>query len=216
MGHSVQDCQDFLGRVQELMDEGRIEFCKEMKGQVVNVLQGEILKPVIIYYRGRSQQAPTKAHIHPIPKVVIKIPTHFRYTSDKAIPWNYTNQVVSQKPQAVRVSLEIKQEPSINDIVGTGRLTRSDRYYASGLSGVKRGEEGIEQSDVEVTVLRKKGKESLNKPVTKIEANEFLKFNKHSEYSIVEQLHKLPAKISLLALMLHSKPHREAILKVLK
>ena len=24
MGHSVQDCQDFLGRVQELMDEGRI------------------------------------------------------------------------------------------------------------------------------------------------------------------------------------------------
>ena len=34
--------------------------------------------------------------------------------------------------------------------------------------------------------------------------------------SIVEQLHKLPAKISLLALMMNSKPHREAILKVLK
>ena len=35
-------------------------------------------------------------------------------------------------------------------------------------------------------------------------------------FSIVEQLHKLPAKISLLALMLHSEPHREAMLKVLK
>ena len=34
--------------------------------------------------------------------------------------------------------------------------------------------------------------------------------------SIIEQLHKLPAKISLLALMLHLEPHREAILKVLK
>ena len=34
--------------------------------------------------------------------------------------------------------------------------------------------------------------------------------------SIVEQLHKLPAKISLLALMMNSEPHREAVLKVLK
>ena len=64
--------------------------------------------------------------------------------------------------------------------------------------------------------MRKKGKEPLNEPITEIEANEFLKFIKHSEYSIVEQLHKLPAKISLLALMLHSEPHREAMLKVLK
>ena len=59
----------------------------------------------------------------------------------------------------------------------------------------KRREEGTRQSDVEVTVLKKKGKESLNEPVTEITANEFLKFIKYSEYSIVEQLHKLPAKI---------------------
>ena len=49
-----------------------------------------------------------------------------------------------------------------------------------------------------------------------MEVDEFLKFIKHSEYSIVEQLHKLPAKISLLALMLNSEPHREAVLKILK
>ena len=56
----------------------------------------------------------------------------------------------------------------------------------------------------------------MNEPVTKKEAKEFLKFIKHSEYSIVEQLHKLPAKISLLPLMMNSEPHREAVLKVLK
>ena len=56
----------------------------------------------------------------------------------------------------------------------------------------------------------------MNEPVTEKEAEEFLKFIKHSEYSIVEQLHKLPAKISLLTLMMNSKPHREAVLKVLK
>ena len=56
----------------------------------------------------------------------------------------------------------------------------------------------------------------MNELITEAEANEFLKFIKHSEYSIVEQLHKLPAKISLLALILYSEPYREAILKVLK
>ena len=49
-----------------------------------------------------------------------------------------------------------------------------------------------------------------------MEADEFLKFIKHSEYSIVEQLHKLLAKISLLALIMNSEPHKEAVLKVLK
>ena len=49
-----------------------------------------------------------------------------------------------------------------------------------------------------------------------MEADEFLKFIKHSEYRIVEQLHKLPAKISLLALMLNSESHRKAVLKILK
>ena len=44
--------------------------------------------------------------------------------------------------------------------------------------------------------MNKKGKEPLNKLVFEAEANEFLKFIKHNEYRIVEQLHKLPAKIS--------------------
>ena len=56
----------------------------------------------------------------------------------------------------------------------------------------------------------------MNEPVIEMEANEFLKFIKHNEYSIVKQLHKLLAKISLLGLMLNSKPHREVMLKVLK
>ena len=105
---------------------------------------------------------------------MIKVPTPFRYTSDKAVPWKYTNQVVSQKPQAIRVSLETKQEPSVNNIVGTERLTCSGRCYTPGLSGVKGGEKGAEQSDVEVTILKKKGKEPLNEPVSEAEANEFL------------------------------------------
>ena len=159
----------------------------------MNVLQKETPKLIIIYYRGGGQQAPTKAPIHPIPKVMIKVSAPFRYISDKTVPWNYTNQVISQEPQVVRVSLEEKQGPSINDIAGTSGLTRSDRCYAPGLSGVKEREEGTKQSDVEVTISKKKGKKPLIEPVTKSEANEFLKFIKHSKYNIVEQLHKLSA-----------------------
>ena len=106
------------------MDEGRIKFCKEVKGQVVNVLQGETPKPVIIHYRGGGQQAPAKTPIHPIPRVVIKVPTFFRYTSDKAVPWRYTNQVVSQEPQAVRVRLETKQELSVKDVNAMPQVSR--------------------------------------------------------------------------------------------
>ena len=95
-------------------------------------------------------------------------------------------------------------------------MTRSGRCYAPGPSRVKGGEEGAEQSDVEVTIMNKKGKESLNEPVFEAKVNEFLKFIKHSEYSIVEKLHKLPAKISLLSLMINFEPQREAMLKVLK
>ncbi|XP_052305631.1 uncharacterized protein LOC112325327 [Populus trichocarpa] len=72
--------------------------------------------------------------------------------------------------------------------------------------------------------LRKaKGKEvvdldkalEVNKPVTEEESNEFLKLIKHSEYCIVDQLKKTPARISLMSLILSSEPHRNALQKVL-
>ena len=52
---------------------------------------------------------------------------------------------------------------------------------------------------------KKKGKDketykSSNKPITEKKASKFLKFIKHSEYSVIEQLNKTPAKISLLSL----------------
>ncbi|XP_040955928.1 uncharacterized protein [Gossypium hirsutum] len=55
----------------------------------------------------------------------------------------------------------------------------------------------------------------VNEPIKEEEAREFLKFIKHSEYSVVEQLHKQPARISVLALLLNSEGHRNALLKVL-
>ncbi|PKI53188.1 hypothetical protein CRG98_026429 [Punica granatum] len=53
------------------------------------------------------------------------------------------------------------------------------------------------------------------KKVTDQEAEAFMKVIKVSEYKVVEQMGKSPAHISLLALLLSSEPHRNALLKVL-
>ena len=55
----------------------------------------------------------------------------------------------------------------------------------------------------------------INEPIIEKETLEFLKFIKHSEYSVVEQLNKLLARISLLALLMNFEPHRKALIKVL-
>ncbi|XP_016667361.1 uncharacterized protein [Gossypium hirsutum] len=55
----------------------------------------------------------------------------------------------------------------------------------------------------------------VNEPVVEKEAKEFLKFLKHSEYNVVEQLHQQPDRISVLALLLNSEVHRNALMKVL-
>ena len=66
----------------------------------------------------------------------------------------------------------------------------------------------------------KKGKdkeisEGTSQPITKKEASEFMKFIKHSEYSVIEQLNKTPTRISLLSLFQNSEVHRNALLKAL-
>ncbi|PKI43824.1 hypothetical protein CRG98_035785 [Punica granatum] len=53
------------------------------------------------------------------------------------------------------------------------------------------------------------------KKVTEEEAEAFMKIIKASEYKVEEQMAKSPAHILLLALLLGSEPHREALLRVL-
>ncbi|XP_061979625.1 uncharacterized protein LOC133700079 [Populus nigra] len=83
-------------------------------------------------------------------------------------------------------------------------LTRSGRCFT--LEELRK-EKGKEVVDL--------GKElEVNKPVTEEESNEFLKLIKHSEYCIVDQLKKTPARISLMSLILSSEPHRNALQKL--
>ena len=190
VNHSIQECLRFLKMVQEMINGGEIKFCGKMQEQDVSVLLKEVPKPLTVFYRGGGQQATKETPHVPTPKLVVKVPAPFRYPSDKAVPWNYTSQTVTPEPQAV---VKQKPEKSVNDIARTGGMIRSDRCYAPVTSRAKEGKASTENERMKITASKKKDKEPINESVTEMEADEFLKFIKHNEYSIVEQLHKLPA-----------------------
>ena len=60
-------------------------------------------------------------------------------------------------------------------------MTCSGRCYAPGTSGAKEVESSPDNEGMKIAASKKKDKESINEPVTKMEADEFLKFIKHSE-----------------------------------
>ena len=78
--------------------------------------------------------------------------------------------------------------------------------------------EKVVPKEKERTAREKKDKNALegtSKPVIEKEACEFLKFIKHNEYNVIEQLNKTPVKISLLSLFQNSEVHRNTLLKAL-
>ena len=94
MDHSIQECPEFLELIQKMMNEGEMKFCGKIEEQNVSVLLKKVWKPVTIFYWGGGQQTTKEAPHFPTPRLVVKVPAPFRYTSDKAVPWNYTSQAV--------------------------------------------------------------------------------------------------------------------------
>ena len=89
----------------------------------------------------------------------------------------------------------------VKEVDEVGGLTRSGRYFMP---------ESLRKSKPTLS-----GPSSIKNPITEEEAKEFLKKIKLPEYSILDQLKKTPAQIFLLSLLLHSKEHRDVLLKVL-
>ncbi|PKI41143.1 hypothetical protein CRG98_038466 [Punica granatum] len=99
--------------------------------------------------------------------------------------------------------------PSINMEMSAMDITRSGRVY----QGPESTDKG--KAPVVISSAVPEAVPLLTKKVTDQEAEAFMKVIKASEYKVVEQMGKSPAHISLLALLLSSEPHRNALLKVL-
>ncbi|XP_016720937.1 uncharacterized protein [Gossypium hirsutum] len=132
------------------------------------------------------------------PKVIIYTPTPFPYKDSKKVPWSYDCSVtVPGEENIASASKDVRDE---------GSYTRSGKRYDM-------GDVRVEPTKSKNVEIKKKSEVPVNEPVREEEAKEFLKFLKHSEYSVVKQLRKQPASISVLALLLSSEVHRNALLK---
>ncbi|XP_070014306.1 uncharacterized protein [Nicotiana sylvestris] len=122
--------------------------------------------------------------------VLIKHVTQLPIINTKAIPWNYERVIVTYKGK------EVKEE--VNEVQG---LTRLGRCFAP-----KELRKAKTSRDNPVLV---------KKAVTEEEAEEFLRKMSLQDYSIMDQLRKMRAQISLLSLLIHSDEHCRALMKIL-
>ena len=119
-----------------------------------------------------------------------------------------------QVPPAIAESKTITaSDVVITNITGIGGMTRSGRCYTP--EELERRRKGKDKVGEEPIVTFPEEDAPVKEPVTEKDVEDFLKYVKNSEYNIIEQLSKTPAKISLLSLILHSDLHRKALLKVL-
>ncbi|XP_017618159.1 uncharacterized protein LOC108462759 [Gossypium arboreum] len=201
-GHETQNCEEFKALVQGFIDNKELQIFEDSSyKREINALEGEqqgISRPrIIISLPGNKEvEAPT------VPKVIIHKPNPFPYKDDKRVLWIYDCSIMVPKGESIASASRGTQNE--------GSYTRSGKRYDE--RGIRM--EPTKTKDVEI----EKGKATeipINESVKEEEAMEFLKFLKHSEYSVVEQLRKQSARISVLALLLSSEVYRDALLNVL-
>ncbi|KAL5138105.1 hypothetical protein HKD37_10G028361 [Glycine soja] len=152
------------------------------------------------------------------------MPTPFAYQSNKVVPWKYTPPAFNERVATEVDSLSAK----VTNITDLSGITRSGRVFASphlaelpskGKAPMIQEPTDVDTPSKEVdppVVRGAEKKEGLQgKTVTLEEAHEFLRLIQQSEFKVVEQLNKTPARISLLELLINSEPHRALLIKVL-
>ncbi|XP_040934541.1 uncharacterized protein [Gossypium hirsutum] len=207
-----EKCSEFRALVQGLMDNKELEFfeyvgspeetdmCASEEGSTKDVYK--VNHPMVIISRPRINEVGAQV----APKVIFQKPITFPYKDSKRVPWNYScNVTIPGEEIPINASEKGQDE---------GFYTSSRRRYDTPntkFEHVKRKSLAIEQKKEKPAGLEP----TVNESVTEKEVKEFLKFLKHSEYSVMEQLHKQPARISILALLLSSETHPSALMKVL-
>ncbi|PKI73169.1 hypothetical protein CRG98_006456 [Punica granatum] len=142
---------------------------------------------------GRRCREPLYRHNRTPPHRVHKSAPHNTDPADNSkVPWTYEGSIGSVEQQ-----------------FGVMGITRSGRVYESPTAKDKGKAPAVEDG------ATPESSPFPSKNVTEEEAEAFMKIVKASEYKVVEQIAKSPAHISLLALLLGSEPHREALLRVL-
>ncbi|KAL5162260.1 hypothetical protein HKD37_07G019400 [Glycine soja] len=222
--HDMETCPVVEELLQRLMDCRQLEVFIGGKEEPQICMQSEEKKvpltpKALVICFTRKGTGSTPIYPQAAPK-----PTPFAYQSDKAVPWKYTPPASSE-----RVAIEVDSlSAKVTNITGLSGVTRSGRVFASphptelpfkGKAPMVQEPTNIATPSKEVDPPVARGaekKEGLQgKTVTLEEAHEFLRLIQQSEFKVVEQLNKTPARISLLELLINSEPHCALLMKVL-
>jgi len=153
-------------------------------------------------------------------------PILFPYENSREVPWRYAPPG-SRKEEATDIgSLSAK----VTNITGLSGISHSGRGFAplglpmqpANTKGKTKVTEGQNvkvipalDEDVSTKDLSKGREGCVKKEVSLEEADEFLRIIQQSEFKVIEQLNKTPTRVSLLELLMSSKPHRALLVKVL-
>jgi len=223
--HSMEICLAVEELLQRMIDQGRLEVGDEggeeqhIRMQSVDERSFGRLKPLVIYF---TKGAASQKLRHPsAPK-----PVPFPYQNSHAVPWRYTPPNKEEEETTDINSLSAK----VTNITGLSGVTRNGRVFASPdlpiqPMNVKGKAKVVEEQDDKTPLtpnedipakgLPEKRDGYGKKEVLLEEASEFLRIIQQSEFKVIEQLNKSPARVSLLELLMSLEPHRALLVKVL-
>ncbi|XP_027343037.1 uncharacterized protein LOC113855605 [Abrus precatorius] len=207
--HTLEECIDFTHTLQDLMDKQLIQIgCSKIDQEVLAVdeLTSNSPKPLVIHYTKKGI-----ALVSTLPKpITLRVPMPFPYKDNKMVPWKYDVKTYTNNHEESQYSHAV----DVTNIAGVGGMTRSGQIYTpEELRNEQLIEKGNNCEKESTKATDSKGEQK--KMVSHEEACEFLKLIKQSEYMVVDQLNRIPGRISLLSLMMNLEPHRKALLKVL-
>ncbi|XP_016752454.2 uncharacterized protein [Gossypium hirsutum] len=180
VGHEIQECVEFRALVQNMIDNKEMEFYEEAKSPIegnVCASEGESKAqnqtpnyPVVIILRPKNNEAGVQMP----PRVIIQKPAVFPYKDNKKVSWNYDCSVTMPGKESLVGASRGDQD--------RGSYTRSERRYNT----VNKEEQPTKGKAQVVEEMKGKATKLVNELVNEEETKEFLKFLKHSEYSVVE------------------------------
>ncbi|XP_075099260.1 uncharacterized protein LOC142176092 [Nicotiana tabacum] len=132
-------------------------------------------------------RAPIEVDVLPLKPRIMALVAQTPSFETNAVPWDYQSDVRNKGKEKLVVE------------AAAAGMTRSDRCHVP-----EEQSQGTSSKD-----------NNQKKSVTKAEAEEFWRKMQCSGYSVVDQLKKTPAQISLMSLLMSSDSHRNALVKVL-
>ncbi|KAH1262043.1 hypothetical protein GmHk_02G004756 [Glycine max] len=219
--HDMETCLGVEELLQQMIDQGQLEVGSEGREEQHICMQstdGSTVvkpKPLVIYFtKGTASQKPG----HPLAAK----PVPFPYQNSHAVPWRYTPPRGKEEEATDVSSLSAK----VTNITGPSGVTRSGRVFAPPdlpvqPANIKGKAKVVEEQDDEAPLTSNKDipakglpeKKDGKKEVSLEEASEFLRIIQQSEFKVIEQLNKTPARVSLLELLMSSEPHRALLVK---